>query len=108
MLLVSAEAYTSAGAPSLICVTRSDDDAKLNVTVVPGCSTMNASPISVNAAVNDVVREHCDVALGVGALGVGALVGTAGRQEEAEHGDAGGQEARWSTHVAQDSQPSTN
>ena len=33
---VSAEANTSAGAPARICVTRSDEPAKLNVTVDPG------------------------------------------------------------------------
>ena len=36
MLATSAEANTSAGAPSLICVTSSDDAAKLNVTVASG------------------------------------------------------------------------
>ena len=49
----SAEAYTSAGAPSLIWVTRSPDPAKLNVTFVPGLADSNAAPIAVNASVSD-------------------------------------------------------
>ena len=38
MLLVSAEANTSAGAPAVSWVTRSEEPAKLNVTVDPGFS----------------------------------------------------------------------
>jgi len=57
MLLRSADANTSAGAPSPIWVTSSDEAAKLKVTRAPGCSTTNASPISVNAAVNEVAAN---------------------------------------------------
>ena len=58
MLLRSAEANTSAGAPSLIWATRSDEPAKLKRHLRrPGCSAMNASPISVNAAVSDAAAN---------------------------------------------------
>ena len=48
MFLVSAEAKTSAGAPCWICATRSEEPAKLKVTVTPGCAFSNSAPISVN------------------------------------------------------------
>ena len=47
MFLVSAEANTSAGAPCWIWVTRSEEPAKLNVTVVPGWAASNCCPSSV-------------------------------------------------------------
>ena len=49
MLLGSAEANTSAGAPWVSCVARSEDPAKLKTTVVPGWSASNLLPSSVNA-----------------------------------------------------------
>ncbi len=57
MLPRSAEANTSAGAPSPICVTSSDDAAKFSTTSASGFSTMNASPISVNAAASDAAAK---------------------------------------------------
>jgi hypothetical protein len=57
MFASSADANTSAGAPSSIWVTSSDDAAKLNVTSAPGCCTMKASPISVYAAVSDAAAK---------------------------------------------------
>src|SRR6478735_3227412 len=50
MLLVSAEAKTSAGAPAVSWVTRSDEPAKLKVTVDPGFSAWKIVPISVKVA----------------------------------------------------------
>ena len=57
MLLLSAEANTSAGAPCPIWATNSDDAAKLNVTFAPGYSAVNASPTSVNAAVSEAAAN---------------------------------------------------
>src|SRR3954447_22636445 len=57
MFAPSADAKTSASAPSLICPTRSDEDAKLNFTFAPGFDVLNASPISVNASVNDAAAN---------------------------------------------------
>ena len=57
MLFWSADANTSAGAPSTIWATRSDDAAKLNVTSTSGCSDSNASPIAVNASVSDAAAN---------------------------------------------------
>ena len=57
MLLRSAEAKRSAGAPSPIWVTSSDEAAKLSVTVVSGLAAMKASARSVKAAVNDAAAK---------------------------------------------------
>ncbi len=53
MLASSAEAKTSAGAPSWICATRSEDPAKLKSTSTPSWAASNSSPISSNVAVRD-------------------------------------------------------
>ena len=53
MFFSSAEAKTSAGAPSVICVTRSDDPAKVSSTVVPGWAFSNSSASSVNVVVSE-------------------------------------------------------
>src|SRR6266508_2467264 len=57
MFFWSADANTSAGAPSLIWPTRSDDAAKLNVTSASGYSDSNASPIAVNESVSDAAAN---------------------------------------------------
>ena len=44
MLATSAEANTSAGAPSWICAARSDEPPKLNSTSTPSWSASNSSP----------------------------------------------------------------
>ena len=44
MFFVSAEANTSAGAPCCSWVTRSEEPAKLNVTLVPGWLPRTADP----------------------------------------------------------------
>ena len=49
MLAVSAEANTSAGAPSMICCTSAEEASKLNVAVASGLAALNASPTSVKA-----------------------------------------------------------
>ena len=56
MFFRSAEANTSAGAPSVIWLTRSDDDPKLNSTRV-GVSRLKASPIAVNDSVSDAAAK---------------------------------------------------
>ena len=53
MLASSAEANTSAGAPSWICETRSDEPPKLNSTVTPSCCCSNSVPISSKVFVSD-------------------------------------------------------
>ena len=57
MFLVSAEAKTSAGAPWVIWVTRSEEPAKLNVTVVPGFVASNCSASSVKVAFSDAAAK---------------------------------------------------
>ena len=57
MLAVSAEANTSAGAPSVICVTSADDASKLNVVVASGLAAVNALPISVKASVSEAAAN---------------------------------------------------
>ena len=52
-----AEAKTSTGAPSLICVARPSDGPKLKVTVAPGSRSSNASPMSVNASVSEEAAD---------------------------------------------------
>ena len=53
MLAVSAEAKTSAGAPSWIWETRSEEPPKLNSTVTPSCSSSNSVPISSKVFVSE-------------------------------------------------------
>ena len=53
MLASSADAKTSAGAPSWIWATRSEEPAKLNSTFTPSWVDSNSSPICSNAAVRD-------------------------------------------------------
>ena len=55
--LASAEAKTSAGAPWLIWVARSEDPAKLSVTVVPGCVASNSSASAVKGALRDAAAK---------------------------------------------------
>ena len=57
MFLVSAEANTSADAPCVSWVTRSDEPAKLKSTELPGLSVLNCSPISVNVAFRDAAAK---------------------------------------------------
>ena len=61
MFLVSAEANTSAGAPCVNCVTRSEDPAKENSTDAPGLSVLNCSPISVNVFLSDAAANTISV-----------------------------------------------
>ena len=53
MLAVSAEAKTSAGAPSWICATRSEEPPKLNSTVTPSWLSSNSAPMASNVLVSD-------------------------------------------------------
>jgi hypothetical protein len=53
MFFWSADANTSAGAPCAIWVSRSDDDPKLNVILVPGFAASNSAPSVVKPFVND-------------------------------------------------------
>ena len=53
MLAVSAEANTSAGAPSWIWATRSEEPPKLNSTVTPSCWASNSVPICSKVLVSD-------------------------------------------------------
>ena len=57
MFFVSAEANTSAGAPWVNWVTRSEEPAKENSMSVPGLSVLNCSPISVNDFFNDAAAK---------------------------------------------------
>jgi hypothetical protein len=53
MVVVLAEAKTSAGAPELICCASAELAAKLNVTFTPGWAASNCCPIVVNASFSD-------------------------------------------------------
>src|SRR6266508_851156 len=57
MLVVSAEANTSAGAPCWIWVASAWLPAKLKVTLVPPLAAVYCSPILVNAAVSDAAAN---------------------------------------------------
>src|SRR5690242_21957363 len=57
MFLVSAEANTSACAPWVNWVTRSDEPAKENSTSAPGLSALNCSPMLVNDFFNDAAAN---------------------------------------------------
>jgi hypothetical protein len=72
ILLVSADANTSPGAPAVSWVTRSEDPAKLNVTVDPGFSFWKIVPISVNVAFSDAPANTVRVlgSAGTAAFGV--------------------------------------
>ena len=59
MLFSSAEAYTSAGAPSWIWVASAELAAKLNVIATSGFTSLKASPISVNASVSEAAANTC-------------------------------------------------
>ena len=80
MFLVSAEAKTSAGAPWVICVTRSEEPAKLSVTLVPGflASKSLASWVNVDfseaAAKTVTVPLNWDVLLVLDGAAAGAVV----------------------------------
>src|SRR6478609_1332303 len=64
MLLVSADANTSAGAPAVSWVTRSEDPAKLKVTVDPGFSVWKIVPISVCVAFKEAAANTVNVPAG--------------------------------------------
>ncbi len=79
MLAVSAEAKTSAGAPSMICCTSADEASKLNVALASGLASVKASPTAVNdsvseAAANTVMSPSTAVAVVVAAAVVAAAV----------------------------------
>src|SRR5262245_27568241 len=57
MFAMSAEANTSAGAPSVICCTSAEEASKLNVADASGFAAVKASPTSVNDSVNDVAAN---------------------------------------------------
>ena len=57
MFRVSAEAKTSAGAPCVICVTRSAEPAKLRVTSDPGLAASNFPAMSVKAVLRDAAAK---------------------------------------------------
>ena len=61
MFLVSAEANTSAGAPWVICVARSEEPAKLSVTLVPGFLASNSSASCVNVALSEAAAKTVTV-----------------------------------------------
>ena len=66
-----AAAKTSAGAPLTICWARSDEPAKLNLTVTPGWSVSNCLPSAVNVSVSDAAAEHGERLRGGGGRGRG-------------------------------------
>ena len=57
MFLVSAEAKTSAGAPWVIWVTRSEDPAKFSVILVPGFFASKSLASSVKVAFSDAAAK---------------------------------------------------
>ena len=57
MFFSSADANTSAGAPSAIWVTRSAEPAKFNTTVVAGWASSKSAASSVNVAFNDAAAN---------------------------------------------------
>ncbi len=57
MVVVLAEAKTSAGAPAVIWVTSAELPAKLKVTSTPGFAASNRSPIVVNDSVSDAAAS---------------------------------------------------
>ena len=67
-----AAAKTSAGAPLTICWARSDEPAKLNLTVTPGWSVSNCLPSAVNVSVSDAAASTVSVFGAAAARGRGA------------------------------------
>jgi hypothetical protein len=63
MFLVSADANTSASAPWVSWVTRSDEPAKENSTAAPGFSALNCSPMSVKLCFSDAAAKTMIFAL---------------------------------------------
>src|SRR6478752_1399651 len=57
MFLVSAEAKTSAGAPWVICVARSEDPAKFSVILVPGFLASKSLAILVKVAFSEAAAK---------------------------------------------------
>src|SRR6478672_9566406 len=57
MFLVSAEAKTSAGAPCWSWATRSEDPAKLKVTLAPGWAFSNSAPIAVKVFFSEAAAK---------------------------------------------------
>ena len=57
MFFSSAEAKTSTGAPSVICVTRSEDPAKFSAMSTSGLAFSNSAASSVNVAVSDAAAK---------------------------------------------------
>ena len=57
MLAVSAEAKTSAGAPSTICCTSADEASKLKVALASGLASVKASPTAVNDSVSEAAAN---------------------------------------------------
>src|SRR6185503_7254318 len=72
MVLVLAEAYTSAGAPWLIWVARPELGPKLNTTLVPGWAASNCVPILVNASFREAAANTLTVPDSAGELATGA------------------------------------
>jgi hypothetical protein len=83
MFLVSAEANTSACAPWVSWATRSDEPAKLNSTLVPGCSASNFSPSSVNVFFNEAAAKTVMSPV-TGETAADAVVFPAGSESELE------------------------
>ena len=87
MLAVSAEANTSAGAPSVICCTSAEEASKLNVAFASGLAAVNASPTSVNDSVSDAAANTvmspstpaAAVVAGASVVSAAAVVGRRGR-----------------------------
>src|SRR5690349_12241996 len=68
MFFGAAEAKTSAGAPSLICLASAELPAKLKVTFVPGCAASKSLPSWVNVPVSDAAANTVMVPDTVGVL----------------------------------------
>ena len=84
MLVPSADANTSAGAPPWICCTNADDAAKLKVTDVPGFAFWKSAPILVNASVSEAAADTVMVPETFFAFG---RLRDAGATDEPERGD---------------------
>src|SRR6478609_8448262 len=82
MLRVSADANTSAGAPWVSCVTRSEEPAKENSTDVPGLSVLNCSPMAVNEDFNDAAANTMRCLLSAAAVVEGLGPGDEGFDPE--------------------------
>ena len=73
MFAASADAKTSPGRPPVSWVTRSEDPAKLNATVVPGFCCWKMVPISVKVAFSEAAAETFSVAPSAGNAGAAEL-----------------------------------